>query len=64
MSNCAENGGLAIEETVEEKLVHLQSSRLDPGLSEECRRQSATLAHDTAEVDAVRFIETMGAWHE
>ena len=35
-----------------------------PGFAEECRRQSAALAHDSAELDAVKFIEAAGAWNE
>jgi len=35
-----------------------------PGFAEECRRQSATLAHDSAELDAAKFIEAAGAWNE
>jgi len=33
-----------------------------PGFAAECRRQSATLAHDAAE--AAAFIEAVGAWNE
>jgi len=35
-----------------------------PGFPEECRRQSASLAHDAAEADTAAFIEAAGAWHE
>jgi hypothetical protein len=35
-----------------------------PGFAEECRRQSAALAHDAAETEAARFIEAAGAWNE
>lgn len=35
-----------------------------PGFAEECRRQSAALAHDAAELDAAKFIEAAGAWKE
>lgn len=35
-----------------------------PGFAEECRRQSAALAHDPAETGAADFIEAAGAWDE
>lgn len=35
-----------------------------PGFAAECRRQSASLAHDGAEADAAEFIEAAGAWDE
>jgi hypothetical protein len=35
-----------------------------PGFAAECRRQSAVLQHDRAEVDAAEFIDAVGAWDE
>lgn len=35
-----------------------------PGFVEECRRQSAALARDSAEAAAAAFIESAGAWDE
>ncbi len=34
------------------------------GFAEECRRQSATLRDDAAEIEAAAFMEAIGAWDE
>jgi len=35
-----------------------------PRFAAECRRQSAALAYDAAELNAAKFIEAAGAWNE
>ncbi|WP_121242250.1 antitoxin MazE family protein [Sulfurisoma sediminicola] len=35
-----------------------------PGFADECRRQSAALAHDAAEAATAAFIDAGGAWNE
>lgn len=34
------------------------------GFAEECRRQSATLRDDAAEIETAAFMEAIGAWDE